>query len=104
MTVPKGRNQKKTRSRKFNPYAGGRKRILMAEESAEKRETGNSIEDIRSAGSWLENEYLEEAWEAERTRFLPQRSIFDRPRSFLDEDDDYNPDVGNDLDDFCDLE
>ena len=103
MAVPQQRNQKKTRRRRSTGHTVRQRRFLLDNPIEEhKPDFEDWLDEIRSPGDWLENEYLEEPTFEDRLLSLHQTSFLDRPRSFLDRDDDYNPDIGNDFDDLYD--
>lgn len=92
MALPRRRNKEK---RKRRGHTVLERRAVLARSPIETPKTdfdGRLIE-IRRPGSWLENEYLEEPTFEERLLSM-------RPSILLDQDDEgYNPDIGNDFDD-----
>ena len=112
MAVPQQRNQKKTKGRRHTGNTVARRRFLLDRNTSadqqldrpfsfddEPEDFEDWLDEARRPGDWLESEYLEEPTLEDRLLRRPM-SFLDRPRSFLDNDnDDYNPDIGNDFDD-----
>ena len=104
MTVPQGRNQKKTKHRKRTVYPAMRRKRLLDDNSIERNpDFEDWLDEMHNPGDWLEQVPYMPTFE---DRLLASRpmSFLDRPRSFLDRDDDYDSDIGNDFDDFYDFE
>ncbi len=106
MTVPQGRNKKKTKRRGGAGHTVRQRRYLLDRNPLEERKPDfeDWLSETRQPGDWLENKYLEEPTLEDRLFFLHQHQFLDRPRSFLDNDNDYNPDIGNDFDDLGNFE
>jgi hypothetical protein len=103
MPVPQQRNQKKTKHRRNTGHTIRQRRFLLDEPRP-------SFEDWlleqRNPGDWIENECLEEGTFEDRMLALAERKnrFYERPRSFLDLDENYDPDIGNDLYGIADIE
>lgn len=104
MAVPQQRNQKKIRGRRSAGHTVRQRRFLL--DNPAEVPSSQSFEDWllekRDPGDWLEYEYLEEETMEDRLG-RPPMSLLDRPESFLARDNDYDPDIGSDLDDFADI-
>lgn len=101
MAVPQQRNQKKHRSNRRAGYTVAQRRFTL-DRLADKPSFEQWLAETPRPGDWLENESLRPTLE-ERLLRPPPMSFLDRPRSFLDPDEDYDPDIGNDLDDIADF-
>ena len=93
MSVPQERNQKKTK-RNRNTDSPRSRRVFRLDAPRP------TFQD------WLENERLDEMTFEEVMLFDAEqrRQFYDRPKSFLpSENEEYDSDIGNDLDDFIDF-
>lgn len=115
MALPQGRNPKKTRSKRWSGYTVSpqqrpRRRLLPDEHYMENERPDDFeewLEETPDFEDWLGESYRPGEW-LER-EFLNRPSFEDRllsysRSSFLADGggyDDYNPDIGNDFDDYA---